>query len=128
MGVEIAVEHEWIGRCERTAGADKVVGGQAALAELIPDGHLIMEAKDGVHLFAVKAGGKLAALGERPSAGVVGVVALVELESADADVDERLVVIGAKSIARLLPGKVGHEAAPDTEVAGAWLKGWKQRR
>ena len=108
--VEIAIEHEGIWRGERAARAHQAIGWTASAIEGFENCVLIAKPEDGVHLFAVDAGGKAAEFREGPSAGEVGAVALVKLEAGDADIEKSTRLMVAKDAACLRKIEVGHQS------------------
>src|SRR6185437_12001416 len=86
------------------------------------------EAKHRVHLLAVYARRELAALGEGPAPGVIGVIAFIRFESADSRVHKGFAVISAKNLSRPRVGKVWGQTTPYAVIAGMRFKGGKHGR
>ena len=128
MIVEIAIQHEGIRGCKGSTGTYKRVSLLAALAKLIPKGTLIAQTEETVHLFAIHARRKLAQLSKRPASRVVGVIAFIQLESSDADVDQVFTVIVAKDAPCLGILKVRHKTTPYALVSREVAHRLKKRR
>ncbi len=127
MIIEIAVQHEWIRRCKCSAGAHQRIGFLASLKKLIPKGALVAKAEEAVHLFTIDSRWELAQLGKGPPASKVRVIAFIEFESRDADVDQVSSVIVAKDPTCLGVMKVRHETAPYSRVSSKIPHGIKER-
>lgn len=117
MVVEVAVEHEGIRGGQGATGADEAVGRLLLFEKGFPEGVLIAQAEGSVHLLAIETGREAAQIREGPAAGEVRAIAFIELEAGDASVDEVFAMVGAEEVASGLPGEVGNEASPDSEVA-----------
>ena len=112
MIIKIAVQHERIRRCKCSAGAHQRIGLLVVLKKLLPKGPLIAKAEEAVHLLAIDSRWELAQFSKGPSPSKVGVIAFIELESGDADVDQMFSVIVAKDSTRFRVLKIRDEPAP----------------
>src|ERR1700761_783937 len=73
-----------------------------------------------MHLLPVHTRRKLRVVRKGPSVSEVGVIALIQFESADSQVNQRAAMEITEDLARGLAGEVRPQSSPHTKVSGRW--------
>src|ERR1700679_1020700 len=117
MIVQIAVEHERIRCSQRITRQHEPERRLPSLLELIEDRILIAKPELRVHQLSIHAGREAAVVGKGPALSEVGVVTLIQLESANPDVNQRAAVEVTKDTPRRFSREVWHQPTPHANVS-----------